>query len=417
MKSPEPPLLLAAALIETMDGAAIEDGGVLIEGGRIVAVGKAGKLRREYPEAILEEMPGAVLTPGLVNAHTHLELSDQVQGPPPSSFVDWIMRLMSETARWGEALPRAVAAAAAIGVGQCLRFGVTAVGDISKQCLFTRPALGNAPLRVVSYGEIQAMAARRGLLDDRFAAAADTTHQTDHLTIGLSPHAPYTVEPHAYRRCLEFSRRTGAPLATHLAENPEEAEFLAHHTGPYRHLWEVGVNAWDDWVPRFNGGPIRLARDLGLLDHPTLLAHVNYCDDDELAILAAGRASVVYCPRTHAYFGHPPHRWRDMMAAGVLVAVGTDSCASSPNLNLLDDLRLLHRIAPEVEAIALWRMATTAAARAIRLEHEVGSLTPGKRADIAAWPASGAQSLTDLLGHQTLPRRVWINGQPAIFAT
>jgi len=412
MKKLEPMTLLAAALVAPMDGPMIEEGGVVIAGGRILAVGKSRKLRREYPSASMEEFPDALLTPGLVNAHTHLELSDQTQGAPPSNFVDWIMRLMSQTLPPGGPMSDVVRAAVATGVAQCRKFGVTTVGDISKQCMFTRPALRNTPLRVVSYGEIQAMAQRRGLLDERFAAATDTSHETDRLTIGVTPHAPYTVEPPGYARCLEFAR-TGRPLATHLAENPEEAEFLAEQTGPFRRLWEVGVNAWDDSVPRYHGGPIRFARDIGLLDHSTLLAHVNYCDDDELPILAAGRASVVYCPRTHAYFGHPPHRWRDMLSRGINVAVGTDSCASSPDLNLLDDLRLLHRIAPEVEAMDLWRLATTRAARAVQLEQEVGSLTAGKRADIVAWKFDGGNALNDILESTALPLRVWTGGAPS----
>ena len=94
--------------------------------------------------------------------------------------------------------------------------------------------------------------------------------------------------------------------------------------GRCRRIWDR-KGRWDDSVPYFDGGPIRLAKSLGLLDFPTLLAHVNYCDDSELALLAAGRSSIVWCPRTHDYFGHPPHRWRDMLAAGINVAIGTDS--------------------------------------------------------------------------------------------
>jgi cytosine/adenosine deaminase-related metal-dependent hydrolase len=144
-----------------------------------------------------------------------------------------------------------------------------------------------------------------------------------------------------------------------------------------------------------------------LLDYPTLLAHVNYCDDDEIALLAAGGASVVYCPRTHAYFGHPPHRWREMIRHGINVAVGTDSCASSPDLNLLDDLRLLRRIAPDVSSMDLLAMATTRAARAIGMEKETGSLTPGKAADVIAMPAA---DLDDVLSRPVLPSAVWIAG-------
>jgi aminodeoxyfutalosine deaminase len=403
-------LLVCAAWVAPMTGSMIEDGGVLIAGGRIVAVGRASELRKKNPQASIEEYTDAILTPGLVNAHTHLELSDQSPGQSPTSFVDWLMGLIAQTSRWGEAMAEVVSRAVGIGVEQSLRFGVTCAGDISKQCMFSRPALRKLPLRVVSYGEIQAMAQRRGLLETRFAVAADMSEKSDRLTIGLSPHAPYTVEPAGYRRCMEYSRAHGAPLATHLAENAQEAEFLAEQTGPFRHLWEVGVNAWDESVPRFSGGPIRLARELGLLDHPTLLAHVNYCDDEEMAMLARGQASVVYCPRTHAYFGHPPHRWREMLERGINVAVGTDSCASSPDLNLLDDLRLLHRLAPEMPAEEIWKMGTIRAARAIQMDKQVGSLAAGKRADLAAWPGGGKTALNDLLENGAIPLRVWIDG-------
>jgi aminodeoxyfutalosine deaminase len=408
----DPPRLLAAAWVAPMDGPLISDGGVLVAGARIFAVGKSSALRRAHPDATVEELPGAILTPGLVNAHTHLELSDLRQDARPEGFVPWILSVMARMPRPGEASPQVTEHAVATGVSQCLRFGVTTVGDISKQCMWTRPALRNGPLHVISFGEIQAMAGRRGLLEERLAAAVNTSQESDWLTVGLTPHAPYTVEPDGYRRCLAWSKQTGRPLATHLAENPEEAEFLADQTGPFRHLWEAGVNAWDENVPRFAGGPIRLARYLGLLDHPTLLAHVNYCDDEELAMIAAGRASVVYCPRTHAWFGHPPHRWRDMLRRGINVAVGTDSCASSRDLNLLDDLRLIRRLAPDAPAEQLWHMATLSAAKALERDPDIGSITPGKRADLVAFAASGKQPLEELLENQSLPLRVWINGRP-----
>src|SRR5205823_6032319 len=124
---------------------------------------------------------------------------------------------------------------------------------------------------------------------------------------------------------------------------------------------------------------------IGLIEYRTLLAHVNYCDDDELEILSRGRASVIYCPRTHAYFGHPPHRWREMLDRGVNVAIGTDSCASSPDLNLLDDLRLAHAVAPDFSVDRLFELITTRAARALGWEAELGSLAPGKFADFAVF--------------------------------
>jgi cytosine/adenosine deaminase-related metal-dependent hydrolase len=127
-------------------------------------------------------------------------------------------------------------------------------------------------------------------------------------------------------------------------------------------------------------------------------------------MLSRGKASVVYCPRTHRYFGHPAHRWRDMLARGINVAVGTDSCASSPDLNLVDDLRLLRRIAPEIPAETIWEMGTIRGARALGMENEIGSLAVGKHADLIAFAASGNNPLEDILSHAANPTSVWMDG-------
>jgi cytosine/adenosine deaminase-related metal-dependent hydrolase len=390
--------LLKAARVYPMDQPALEEGAVVFDGETIVAVGATSQLRSRYPAAEVHDLGNSLLLPGLVNAHAHLELSALSRGVPPASFVDWLIDLMSR--------PLDVAAGVARGIEQSLRAGVTTIGDISRQCGITRPLLSAGPLRVVSFGEVQAMAQRRGLLEQRFAPASDLSSESRFLRVGISPHAPYSIEPAGYRKCLEFALARGRPIATHLAETPNETEFLAEQSGPFRRLWDH-LGAWDDHVPRFIGGPIRFAESLGLLAHPTLLAHVNYCDDDEMALLSRGRVSVVYCPRTHAWFGHPPHRWREMLAMGVNVAVGTDSCASSTDLNLLDDLRLLHRLAPDVPAEKLFEMATVGSATAIGMHWEVGSLAPGKFADAIAF--AGAD-LSTVLESRLSPSNVWIGG-------
>ncbi|MGE5608286.1 MAG: amidohydrolase family protein [Bacillota bacterium] len=472
--------LLSAAWIAPIDRPLIREGAVVFDARQIVAVGSAEELIRQHPDAAVEHLGSVVLLPGLINAHTHLELSqdrhaiacptgggvgkepspqpspgvpgegeededakarrgegeerrgrsgsshcsepgveggkqlpggDSQDGAHPASFVQWIQSLMSQRRVPPDQMPPLIDRALSIGVAQCLRFGVTAVGDISRECHLTRPLLRKSALRVVSYGEIQAMAQRRGFLEERLATARDSTYASERLRVGLSPHAPYSVEGPGYRRCLEVAKAQDLPLATHLAETSDEAAFLANHTGPFRDLWSF-LDGWDDRVPRFDGGPIRFAQQLGLLDYPTLLAHVNYCDDAELEILARGQASVVYCPRTHAYFGHPPHRWRDMLARGINVAVGTDSCASSPDLNLVDDLRLVHEVAPEVLPQTLWEMATLRAARAIGQGLNLGSLTCGKCPDLIGFRVCSADPLREILETpHMLPAQIWIGGQ------
>jgi cytosine/adenosine deaminase-related metal-dependent hydrolase len=368
----------------------VEDGAVAVEGGRIVAAGPACELRLAYPGAPRQRYEGCTLLPGLINAHTHLELSDCSPGDPPADgFSGWLVRMLTRTRLPEQQLQTRSEHGVRTGIAQCLRYGVTTVGDISRQCSLTRPILRDSPLRAVSFGEVMAMAQRRGLLEDRLALAASRACETRRLRIGITPHAPYSVEADGYRRCLAVARQQGMPLSTHLAESAAEAGFLKEHSGPLRELWDAWLT-WDEHVPRYDGGPIRYARDLGLLEYPTLLAHVNYIDDEELDVLAGGQASVVYCPRTHRFFGHPPHRFQEMLARGVNVCIGTDSCASSENLDLRADLRLVRQLAPHLPLRLLLQMVTTRPARALGLERLSGDLRAGLTADlllIAAAPA------------------------------
>ena len=399
--------ILRAAWVAPMQGPIISNGAVAARGDTIIGVGEWTAVRKEFPSGNVTDYGDAVVLPGLVNAHVHLELSDLTPPPGRWRLADWLAEVVKQFAPPGEAGVERIKRAVKAGAAECLRCGITCVGDISQRCALSRQLLCDGPLRVVSYGEVLAMATRRGRLEERLSTAADLSTQTQTLRVGISPHAPYSVETEGYRRCLQRARQEGLPIATHLAESIDEAEFLAAQSGPLRELWER-IGGWDQSVTRFAGGPIRMVAELGYLDYPkALLAHVNYCDDDELRSLAGGRASVVYCPRTHAYFGHPPHRWREMLARGINVAVGTDSRGSSPNLNLVDDLRLLHRLAPEVPPQRIWEMGTVRGAAAVGCKESCGKLTMGSRADFAIFPAVSDEPLREILENGALPCAVW----------
>jgi cytosine/adenosine deaminase-related metal-dependent hydrolase len=404
-----PPSLLRAAWVAPIDGPVLRDGALLVAGGRIVAVGNEKGVAREHAGASVEDYGDAVILPGLVNAHTHLELSGMRPAPQPGRFIDWLFAVASTPVVSAQR-------AANTGARESIAFGVTAVGDISRNVGEARGGLYGSPARTTSFGEVVGMAGRKGRVGPMLAAALDTTLVGLRITPGVSPHAPYSIDADGYRQCLAAASRRGLPITTHLAESPDEALFLSDHAGPFRELWEK-IGAWDDTALRFEGGPIRFAKSLGLLDYPIAsLAHVNYCDDDELALLADARASTIYCPRTHAYFGHPPHRWREMLARGINVAVGTDSRASSPDLNLVDDLRLMHRIAPEVPAPTLWEMATIRGAKALGMERGWGSLAVGKDADCVVFPATTHDPLREILERQVLPLAVWADGLEVVKA-
>jgi aminodeoxyfutalosine deaminase len=446
------PTLLTASWIAPITSPLIRDGGIVIDDDTILGIGPSEALRQQYPDATLIDLGQSLILPGLVNAHTHLELSTCEAGDSPGgSFADWIISIRERMKLTADNLEPVVTDAVRAGARQCIRFGVTCIGDISQHSHITRPILQGLPLRVISFGEVLGLAMLRQRYDILLPRAIDRTHETDRLRIGLTPHAPYTVDIDGYRECIATAEHHRLPLATHLAESPHEAEFLQHHTGPFRDVWEK-LGLWDNTVPTFNGGPIDLAHALGLLhagagspasrhpersegsqsqilryaqydnsrriaqDNPSLppilLAHVNYCTDRELDLLATGTASIVFCPRTHAYFRHPPHRWRDMLARGINIAIATDSCASSPDLNLMADLRLLHRHHPDIPPHQLLELVTLRPAKALGLDHRIGSLNPGKKADLSIWPTESEDPLQEILTHPLLPHQTWLDGEP-----
>ena len=398
---------IRATYVAAAAGRLLQNGAVVIEDGRVAASGSLPCLFRTPGDHTFE---GCVVIPGLVNAHTHLELTALGQLPRPANFVDWILALRTR-AMASLATPEQVADSMERGIRDCLRFGVTAVGDITLNPAVTRPLLNASPLKGISFGEVLGMAGRSAQTEERLAAATTRTFDRDGLREGIEPHAPYSLDLAGYRRCIEEARRHGLPLATHLAETRDEGEFLARHTGEFRRLWDA-LGGWQEGVSRAAGGPIFAMNQLGVLHHePAVLAHVNYVDDEELAILAGGRANVVYCPRTHAYFGHPPHRFEDMLAAGINVAVGTDSAASSPDLNLMEDLRLIHRTYPGVPVETLFDMATIRAARALGMADRIGSLELGKSADFCVFRVKTRDPLRELLETDVLPEQVWVGGR------
>lgn len=379
-----------------MAGPVIRDGAIVCDGGMIVDVGAERALRGAYPDAQRVEHGNAIILPGLVNAHTHLELTGIGRLPRPRSFVDWVIELRKQFGRIAD-VNRFVQESTAAGIEQCRNCGVTTVGDITLNPAITRPILRAAGMSGVSFGEVLGMAGRRGQLEGRLAVATDRTYEGGGLVIGIEPHAPYSIDLPGYRRCAEESAARSMPLATHLAETPDEAEFLASASGEFARLWEA-IGDWDPAeVPRFDGGPIRATESVGLLARPSLLAHVNYASDEELAILARSSASVVYCPRTHAYFGHPPHRFAEMLRRGINVALGTDSAASSGDLNLFEDLRLVHRLRPEIPVQTLFEMVTWRGAQALGMETMVARLQRGMRADYCVFGVSGNEPLSELL--------------------
>lgn len=362
-------------------------------------------------------LPGTTLIPGMVNAHTHLDLTHlgPIEHDPTQGLTPWLKRIVA--GRVHE--PDEIAAAVEQGIAKSLAGAVVAVGDIAGwtnlgPTLTPFDTLAQSPILGISYVEYFAIGPReRAAMDTMQAFVADHRARFDaqdpaFARLGLTPHAPYTVTRAAYDQTLDFA--AVIPLTTHLAESLAENEFIARATGPKRDLLEA-MGLWDDSAAAGIGTgahPIAHLEPV-LARTPWLVAHVNDADDAGIATLARTGASVAYCPRSSAYFGADtefgPHRYRDMLVAGVNVCLGTDSIANldTPDrISVLDDMRLLieRDALPARTALA---MGTTHGARALGLDPAAFAFTPGSPlAGLAAIDA--ADTLDAALRRSGVPR-------------
>jgi cytosine/adenosine deaminase-related metal-dependent hydrolase len=400
-------MIVRARYVVPIDRPPIHDGAVRIDGGQIAQVGS----RQDVSADTVEDLGDVALLPGLINAHAHLELSAYAGQLKPSSLWTWLGRLMHIRRR---ADPREERDAATRAAAASLHAGVTCIADISRRGDAWR-ALKHVPIRKVCFAELLSLAKQPPRTCEELAGVVEAVARDDRLYVGVSPHASYSVVAEQIATAAKWAHQRGLPITTHWAETREECRWLRRGGGMLGALIRGFGGGRSILSPRCE--PMVYAEQLGLLSAGALLAHVNYISDEELERLGRSQASVVYCPRSHRFFGHEPHRWRDMLAAGINVCVGTDSAASLPagaRLSVLDELQVLHRQHPDVPGETLVSMVTLRAARALGLDAELGSITPGKQADLVAIPLARQDAnnpLGDILAGQQQPNGVWISGR------
>lgn len=367
---------LAARYVFPVAGDPIEDGTVILEDGRIVAVTR-GECRGE-----MKDLGSAAILPGWINAHVHLELSglERPLGAPGLGMADWIRLVMA--ARPGLDAAESVRR----GLEESARAGVAAVGEIA-QAGWMAAAFATGAVDATVFQELIGPTHKRSAAAIELARHhLETNRPGCGWRAGLSPHAPYTVHRELLDAAVQLSARRGIPLAFHLAESREEMELLRSESGPLRELLEER-EAWEPGGLGVGRRALDYLRTLAGAER-ALVIHGNYLDEDEIAYLGrhAERMSVVYCPRTHVWFRHGPYPLARMLAEGAVVALGTDSRASAPDLDVLAEIREAARAHPSVASEAIVRMATWNGARALGVDEELGTLEPGKWARLAIVP-------------------------------
>ncbi len=372
---------------------ALADGQVVLAG-EIPSVMAAVAGRGDLTEV---DLGAVLLLPGMVNAHTHLELTAIGPTRYPGAFMDWAGELIQRR----PVEPDAVADSVRTGAAMLRASGVVAVGDIGSPVAYA--GLSGSGLRGRFYAEVLGYGGER--VDEALSAFASLSE--GEVKLGLQPHAPYTTSRSVYERCVQ----QGVPVCTHLAEMREEETFVRDGRGAFReHFQQIGF--WDPTAAGDYGrgeSPVQWMQPW-LSAMPWLLAHCNYVDDADIELLRAAGASVAYCPIASEYFGHTGHRYREMLAAGVNVCLGTDSILCQPAeeaqpLGLLAPMRRLHQ-RDGTASTELLAMVTVHGAKALQLSRTVGTLSSGAPGVLLACnmdPTDPTDALTQVLTRSDPP--------------
>jgi cytosine/adenosine deaminase-related metal-dependent hydrolase len=363
---------ISAEWVLPVDGPPLRDARVVWNEGRIVEVAP-GRAEEHHEET--------VILPGLVNAHSHLEYAVYAGFGDGEPFGSWLATHI----RRKQALDfEGMLAVARRGAADSLASGITTTADYSFSGA-AAVAAADAGMRAVVYLEVFASDPREAERQfEQTRARVPPNLPSNSLLLGISPHAPYTCSVDVYRWCLSL----GIPVGTHLAESPNENEWLEHGSGP------MAANRALLVPPT---GKRAVATLAPVLCPELLCAHCVELDASEIALLAERDVPVAHCPRSNAFLGCGVAPLAALRAAAVRVGLGTDSPASTPSFDMFEELRAAvysararERRPDAVSAEEALRLATVDAARALGLDGQIGTLARGKRADLTVLSLAGS---------------------------
>lgn len=371
----------------------VSDGAVAVEGTRIAGVGPRAEVVGRFPSALVVELGETVILPGFVNCHTHLELT-AMRGflePEEGDFFAWLRKVtLSRNERMSS---EDLYVSAAWGAVEAARAGITCVGDASDSGATTMQALGDAGLRGVVYQEAFGPDAREAATQFDKARAkilALRGGETPLVTLGLSPHSPYTVAPPLLEKLARYALDEKLPLMMHAAESEAEQALMTEGGGIFAAAYALRGFTFDS--PRTT--TVRHLADTGVLDARPLLAHCVRVDEEDVRLMKEFGAGVAHCPKSNAKLGHGRAPLGAMLGAGVSVGLGSDSVASNNVCDVLEEARfalLASRAAFEsveggrmLDANDALRLLTLGGASAMNMQGAAGSLEEGLAADLVA---------------------------------
>lgn len=413
-------LILFAKTLLTMDRSRpIEDGFVLIQGSRILQVGKRKDLYT-LPSVRMLDLGDTILLPGLINAHCHLDFTFlkgrvRYQG----GFRDWLKKMGERT----RATPPAdFRRSIRTGIRDCLDYGTTTLCDVSTSWE-SYPLLRRSGLRAFVFLEMidlgqpsTAVYCRR--FQERLRALVEELPPTPTFRWGLSPHTPFTASRELFEWTGKYlDHHRDIPTTLHLSESREEMDYFKKGTGPMASRIRLLSPHWDfPW----NTTPVQYLNGCGWLPKLDLGVHLNVLDERDLKLLAKNRIAVVHCPGSHAFFNHPRFKYETLRRHRITLCLGTDSLASNRSLSLFREMRLFRKNHPSVPAGEILSMVTVKPAQALGLGNQLGRIKPGYLADLIGIPpvasrkSKFADPLGRVLGYEGKVTFAMVQGEPLL---
>ncbi len=353
--------IYAARWIVPVASAPIENGALAVEGARIVGVGRCDEITAMFREARVENLGEAIILPGLVNTHTHLELT-AMRGyleKEETDFFEWLRKLT--IARLQVLTADDLQVSATWGACEAVRAGITCVDDASDSASTSMQALREVGMRGVVYQE--SFGPDPKLVAENFAELEEKVQrlrefENELVRVGVSPHAPYTVCGPQLERIAEFASDERLPLMMHAAESEAEDLFLREGCGTFAEGLARRSIEWN--APRMS--TIAYLNQVGILRTRPLLAHCIRVDDADIEMIRATGSKIAHCPKSNAKLGHGRAPFAKFIEAGIAVGLGSDSVASNNTCDILEEARfatLLSRSADNpISADQVLRSAT-----------------------------------------------------------
>lgn len=358
--------------------APIVSGAVAIRNNAILSAGPAANILRRFSGHRVQRLRNAVLMPGLINLHTHLELPPLLDRVQAKTFPDWIIHLIQAKK---DLRKQDYQSATRKNINTLIQTGTTSVGEICTHGI--SPALlKQSGLRGIIFNEIISM----DPLSDFPRLSSLVSHPSSLIQTGLSPHSPYTASQTALRKISRLSQNKGTRIAMHIAESREEIQLLQRKKSGLEKLY--GFAGWDlSRAPRGDSSVEYLKR-IGFLSSRLLAVHAVQVTEKDIKLIRKANVSIAHCPRSNKETGVGKMPLKKFLDAGVTVGLGTDSLASSPTLSMWDEMRFAYRMHRRdgVSAEDIFRLATIGGAKALGMDKDIGSLEPGRKADLIAVP-------------------------------